>query len=171
MPSEPYPAKLGSARTERSETAVREGPHLREHSGPAIDDLARSRTAAQNRAGDVTTGAKRALTKPAAIALTFLHAIAGGGLILLGLAAIVLPGPFTVPPIVLGLWILSRRFNSAAKLLSRLEPSWSRLRDRYRNRHGRLVLEGVISVFWVAAVVWIAHRFDFPTRLFHWLGA
>ena len=39
--------------------------------------------------------------------------VAGLLLILLGLALIVLPGPLTIPPILLGLWLWSLEFEFA----------------------------------------------------------
>lgn len=40
----------------------------------------------------------------------------GGALIALGLALIVLPGPFTIPPVLLGLTVLSWEFGWAKRL-------------------------------------------------------
>ena len=37
--------------------------------------------------------------------------------ILLGLALVVLPGPLTIPPILLGLWIWSTEFEAAERLV------------------------------------------------------
>ena len=51
--------------------------------------------------------------------------VAGLLLILLGLALIVLPGPLTIPPILLGIWLWSLEFEFARHWRRRLlgEPS------------------------------------------------
>ncbi len=47
--------------------------------------------------------------------------LAGAGFILLGLVAVVLPGPFTIPPVLLGLAIWSLEFDFAKTLLARVK--------------------------------------------------
>lgn len=47
--------------------------------------------------------------------------ITGLAFMLLGVALIVLPGPLTIPPILLGLWIWSTEFEAAERLVDRFE--------------------------------------------------
>jgi len=49
--------------------------------------------------------------------------------VLLGLALAALPGPLTIPPILLGVWIWSSEFAWADRLLERAGPVLARLRD------------------------------------------
>jgi len=51
-------------------------------------------------------------------------------LIVLGFALVLLPGPFTIPPVLLGLWIWSTEFAFAGRLLRSVElrgkKAWER---------------------------------------------
>lgn len=89
-----------------------------------------------DRGDGVTAGhdAPRPRTRPSALHMArangkrSLVAVAGGGLIGLGVVLVVLPGPFTLPLIVAGLAVLATEFPWAA-----------RARDRVRSGTGRLV--------------------------------
>lgn len=64
-----------------------------------------------------------------------LIAIAGSALIVAGLVLIILPGPFTIPLILLGLTILSWEFRWAKRLLFKTK---SRIRQlRAQRRHAK----------------------------------
>ncbi len=52
----------------------------------------------------------------------------GGSLIALGMALIVLPGPFTIPPVLLGLTVLSWEFGWAKRLKHKLREKSKQLR-------------------------------------------
>jgi hypothetical protein len=58
--------------------------------------------------------------------------IAGMLLIVLGFALVLVPGPFTIPPILLGLWIWSTEFPFAQRLFEsvklRGKKAWERVR-------------------------------------------
>lgn len=56
--------------------------------------------------------------------------VLGGSLIALGLALIVLPGPFTIPPVLLGLTVLSWEFGWAKRLLHQMRLKTKQLRTR-----------------------------------------
>jgi hypothetical protein len=53
-------------------------------------------------------------------------ALLGGTIVLLGLALIVLPGPFTLPLLVLGFAILGTEFAWAARALQRVKEGMER---------------------------------------------
>ncbi len=60
--------------------------------------------------------------------------VLGSSFILLGLAAAVLPGPLTIPPVLLGLYILAGEFDWADALLQRAKKSateaWAKAKKR-----------------------------------------
>ncbi|MEX2588440.1 MAG: PGPGW domain-containing protein [Actinomycetota bacterium] len=60
--------------------------------------------------------------------------VVGGSLITLGLALIVLPGPFTIPPVLLGLTILSWEFGWAKRLRYHLKAKAKQLRNQSLKR-------------------------------------
>lgn len=64
-------------------------------------------------------------------------AIVGGVLIALGLALIWLPGPFTIPLVVLGLLVLSREFGWAKRLLLRIRSRVQKAKSDRGRRHAR----------------------------------
>jgi hypothetical protein len=53
-------------------------------------------------------------------------AMLGGTIVVLGLALIVLPGPFTIPLLVLGFAILGTEFAWAARALERVKDGMER---------------------------------------------
>ncbi len=62
-------------------------------------------------------------TPGGALALKAGALVLGGFFIALGVAALVLPGPLTIPPMLLGLWILASEFDWADRLLLRAKRS------------------------------------------------
>jgi hypothetical protein len=71
------------------------------------------------RVGEVWARAPRRLRKT-------IVAVLGGTVVLLGLALIVLPGPFTLPLLVLGFAILGTEFAWAARALERVKEGMER---------------------------------------------
>jgi hypothetical protein len=69
--------------------------------------------------GDVWARAPRRLRKT-------IVGVLGGTVVLLGLALIVLPGPFTLPLLVLGFAILGTEFAWAARALDRVKDGMER---------------------------------------------
>jgi uncharacterized membrane protein YbaN (DUF454 family) len=86
--------------------------------------------------------------------------VAGLLLILTGVVLIVLPGPLTIPPILLGLWLWSREFEFARRWLRPMrhkgEVAWAQAK-------AKPVHTGVVTVLGLAGavvVVWAVVRFD-----------
>ena len=71
------------------------------------------------RFGEVWTRAPRRLRQT-------IVGVLGGTIVLLGLALIVLPGPFTLPLLVLGFAILGTEFAWAARALERVKDGMGR---------------------------------------------
>jgi hypothetical protein len=62
--------------------------------------------------------------------------------IALGGAAIVLPGPLTIPPVLLGLWIWSTEFAFADRLLDRAQAA---AKDAWEEAKKRPVISGIVT--------------------------
>lgn len=96
--------------------------------------------------------------------------VAGLLLIILGLVLIVLPGPLTIPPMLLGLWIWSTEFGWAERLRARAavkgHAAWRAARRR--PVHTAAVTLGGIALL-VVAVVGI-RRYELVDRLMGALG-
>lgn len=91
--------------------------------------------------------------------------LAGLLFILLGVALVALPGPLTIPPILVGLYIWATEFPWADRLLDRAKRQAQEAWDQARRRPvttavvtgGGLVAAGV--------VIWLALRYDLAQRL------
>jgi hypothetical protein len=89
-----------------------------------------------------------------------------GGLlfILLGLALAALPGPLTIPPILVGLYIWSTEFAWAERLLERARRS---AQDAWDNARRKPVLTGLVTLSGLVAFgigLWLVARYDLLDR-------
>ena len=90
--------------------------------------------------------------------------------IALGVALAVLPGPLTIPPILLGLWIWATEFRFAQRLF---ESFKRKARDAWAHakRHPRssvaITLGGLVAA---AAAIWAVSYFDLVARLKDLIG-
>ena len=69
---------------------------------------------------------------------------------MLGFALVALPGPLTIPPILLGLWIWSTEFRWADRLLDRAKDSANKALAETRRRP---VLTGLVTGSGIVALV------------------
>ncbi len=79
--------------------------------------------------------------------------------ILLGLALAALPGPLTIPPILLGVWIWSSEFAWADRLLDRVKRS---AREAWENAKRRPVVSALVTASGLVALavaVYLADRY------------
>jgi hypothetical protein len=97
--------------------------------------------------------------------------VAGLVLILTGLVLIVLPGPLTIPPILLGLWLWSLEFEFARRWLRPVRAkgavAWAQARDRP-------VWTGLVTVLGLVGAgmrVWAVLRYDLLSRGQDLIGA
>jgi hypothetical protein len=84
--------------------------------------------------------------------------------ILLGVALAALPGPLTIPPILLGVWIWSTEFAWAERLLDRAEAS---AREAWGNARRRPVLSALVTVGGLVAAgvgIWLVGRYELVDR-------
>lgn len=84
--------------------------------------------------------------------------------VVLGLVLAALPGPLTIPPVLLGVWIWSTEFAWAKRLLVRVRRSADVARAHARQRP---VLSAVVTgggLVVLAVVVWAVLRFELVDR-------
>lgn len=113
-------------------------------------------TAAWKKALRRTPGGARAVQ-----AIVF---VAGLLFILLGLALAALPGPLTIPPILVGLYIWSTEFAWADRLLERAKRS---AREAWDNARRRPVVTGLVTVSGLVAFgigIWLVGKYDLIDR-------
>lgn len=80
--------------------------------------------------------------------------------ILLGLALAALPGPLTIPPILLGVWIWASEFAWADRLFDRAKASAGEAWDRARRRP---VLSAVVTGSGLVALglgIYLVNRYE-----------
>lgn len=84
--------------------------------------------------------------------------------ILLGIALLALPGPLTIPPILVGLYIWSTEFGWAHRLLERAKVS---AREAWEKAKDKPVISGLVTVSGLIALgvgIYLVGRFDLIAR-------
>ncbi|MFN8074545.1 MAG: PGPGW domain-containing protein [Kineosporiaceae bacterium] len=90
--------------------------------------------------------------------------VAGLLCIALGIALAVLPGPLTIPPVLLGLWVWSTEFDWAKRMFTTFRRKAA---DAWTHAKQHPVSSAVVTVgglALVAAVVWAMAHFDLVDR-------
>ena len=116
------------------------------------------------RRGDSGWRARLRSTPGGALALKIGVFVVGGLFILLGVAAAVLPGPLTIPPMLLGLYIWASEFDWADRLLQRAKRS---AQEAWAKAKRRPVLSAVTTVGGLVAagvVVWAVQHYHLVAR-------
>lgn len=113
-----------------------------------------------------TTGWRGRLrrTPGGALLLQALVFTAGLAFVVLGLVLIVAPGPLTIPPILLGLWIWSTEFAWADRQLERAKAS---ARVAWADAQRRPVVSAVVTGGGLVALgvgIWLAARYELLAR-------
>lgn len=90
--------------------------------------------------------------------------VVGLALILVGLVLVVLPGPLTIPPILLGVWLWSREFAFADRWLAPVREKGKVALDHARRSPIRTGLVTVLGLAAAVAVVWTALSYDLFAR-------
>jgi uncharacterized membrane protein YbaN (DUF454 family) len=90
--------------------------------------------------------------------------VAGLLLILLGLALIVLPGPLTIPPILLGLWLWSLEFEFARHWLRPIKKQGSAAWDTAKEKPIHTTVVTVLGLVGAGFLIWAALRYDLLDR-------
>ena len=103
-------------------------------------------------------------TPGGALVLKVVVFVVGLLFILLGLALAALPGPLTIPPILLGVWIWSSEFAWADRLLERAKRS---AREAWDNARRRPVVSALVTGSGLVALavgLWLASRYEVVHR-------
>lgn len=90
--------------------------------------------------------------------------VVGGVFIGLGLAAAVLPGPLTIPPVLLGLWIWSSEFAWADRLLQRAKDKGVEAWEAAKRKPVAATVTTVGGLVAAGAVVWAVGHFSLVDR-------
>ena len=119
-----------------------------------------------------TTGWRAQLrrTPGGAQALKVVVFLLGLAFVLLGCALVVAPGPLTIPPILLGLYIWSTEFAWADRLLERARAS---AREAWRDARRRPVMSAFVTVGGLLALgvaIWAIGRYEVVSRALAVLG-
>lgn len=115
-------------------------------------------------AGRSAVLARRALALKAGVL------VLGSALVVLGLVLVVLPGPLTLPPVLLGLWLLSTEFPWAQTLFQR---AWDKALVTREAALRRPVLAGAttgVGLLLAGATVWASARYDLLGRVLQAVG-
>jgi hypothetical protein len=86
--------------------------------------------------------------------------VAGLLFVLLGLALTVLPGPLTIPPVLLGLWVWSTEFDWARRVFATFARKG---RDAWQHARQHPVSSAAVTIGGLAAAVlvfWAVGHFD-----------
>jgi uncharacterized membrane protein len=90
--------------------------------------------------------------------------VAGLLLIITGLVLIVLPGPLTIPPILLGVWLWSLEFEFARRWMRPLREKGAIAWEKAREKPVHTTVVTVLGLVGAAVVVWAALRYDVLDR-------
>jgi hypothetical protein len=96
--------------------------------------------------------------------------VAGLAFVLLGFALVALPGPLTIPPILLGLWIWSTEFRWADRWLDRAKDSARRALDEARRRPVLTGLATGSGVVALAVGIYVSTRYQLVDRVLVLIG-
>jgi uncharacterized membrane protein YbaN (DUF454 family) len=96
--------------------------------------------------------------------------VAGLLLILTGLVLIVLPGPLTIPPILLGLWLWSLEFEFARHWLRPVRQKGAAAWDQAREKPVHTTVITVLGLVGAVVVIWAALRYGLLLRARHLVG-
>ena len=86
--------------------------------------------------------------------------VAGLALILFGLALVVLPGPLTIPPILLGVWLWSLEFEFARHWLHPIRQKGAVAWDQAREKPVHTTVITVLGLVGAALMIWAALRYE-----------
>lgn len=94
----------------------------------------------------------------------------GLAFVVLGCALIVAPGPLTIPPILLGVWIWSTEFEWADRLLDRAKRA---AQEAWEDAKRRPLVSGLVTGLGLLALgvtIWAIGRYELVARALELLG-
>lgn len=131
--------------------------HLEREFGEFLEP--HGRAARLGHAGQSGWRARLRATRGGAIALKAGVFVLGLVFIGIGVAAVVLPGPLTIPPMLLGLWIWASEFEWADALFQRAKRSGAEAWESARKRPVLSTVTTVGGLVGVVALVWAAGHY------------
>jgi uncharacterized membrane protein YbaN (DUF454 family) len=90
--------------------------------------------------------------------------VAGLLLIVTGLVLIVLPGPLTIPPVLLGLWVWSREFEFARRWLRPVQEKGAVAWEQAKAKPFHTTAITVLGLAGAGVFIWAALRYDLIMR-------
>jgi uncharacterized membrane protein YbaN (DUF454 family) len=90
--------------------------------------------------------------------------VSGLFLIIAGLVLIVLPGPLTIPPILLGVWLWSLEFEFARRWLNPLKERGAVAWAQAKAKPVHTTVITVLGLVGAVIVVWVAFRYELIDR-------
>jgi uncharacterized membrane protein YbaN (DUF454 family) len=90
--------------------------------------------------------------------------VAGLLLIIIGLVLIVLPGPLTIPPILLGIWLWSREFEFARRWLRPMKEKGAVAWEKAKESPVYTTVISVLGLMGAAVAIWATFRYDLFDR-------
>ncbi len=96
--------------------------------------------------------------------------VVGLAFIGLGFVLAVFPGPLTIPPVLLGLWIWSTEFRFAQKLFERFR---AKAHDAWAHARRHPVLDATITVgglIGAGVAIWAVSHFELVSRAREYVG-
>ena len=91
--------------------------------------------------------------------------VAGLACVLLGFLLVALPGPLTIPPILLGLWIWSTEFRWADRLLEQAKASAQQALVSAKRRPVTTALVTGSGLLALAVGIYLSTRYDLANRV------
>jgi drug/metabolite transporter (DMT)-like permease len=96
--------------------------------------------------------------------------VAGLLLIVSGLVLVVLPGPLTIPPVLLGLWLWSLEFEFARHWLRPVKERGSQAWDLAKEKPVHTTIVTVLGLIGAGVAIWMTLRYDLLDRGWDLLG-
>jgi hypothetical protein len=90
--------------------------------------------------------------------------VAGLICIVTGLVLIVLPGPLTIPPILLGLWLWSLAFEFARRLLRPMQETGAIAWEQAREKPVYTSVITLLGLVGAVVVIWATFRYELIDR-------
>ena len=90
--------------------------------------------------------------------------VAGLVCIITGLVLIVLPGPLTIPPILLGLWLWSLEFEFARRWLRPMKEKGAVAWEKAQEKPVHTAVVTALGLVGAAVIIWATFRYDLIDR-------
>ena len=99
-------------------------------------------------------------TRAGALTLKAVVFVIGGLFVALGVALAALPGPLTIPPVLLGVWIWSSEFRWAERLLDRVQRSAQKAWAQAKRRPVSSAFITVGGLIAAGVVIWAVGHYE-----------